>query len=64
MLHESKMSHKGEKALDFKLKKGTKICAARAGIVTALRKDSDKGGLKPENMSDGNYITITHSDGS
>ena len=29
-----------------------------------MRKDSDKGGLKPENMSDGNYITIQHSDKS
>ena len=62
--YESKMSHKGERALDFKLKKGTKICAARDGTVTALRNDSDKGGLKPENLADGNYITITHSDGS
>jgi murein DD-endopeptidase MepM/ murein hydrolase activator NlpD len=62
--YESKMSHKGERALDFKLKKGTKICAARDGVVTALRKDSDKGGLKPENLADGNYITITHGDGS
>jgi murein DD-endopeptidase MepM/ murein hydrolase activator NlpD len=62
--YESKMSHKGERALDFKLKKGTKICAARAGVVTALRKDSNNGGLKQENISDGNYITITHSDGS
>lgn len=62
--YESKLSHKGERALDFKLKKGTKICAARAGIVTALRKDSNKGGLKPENLADGNYVTITHNDGS
>jgi len=62
--YESNMSHKDERALDFKLKKGTKICAARDGIVTALRKDSDKGGLKPGNLSDGNYISITHSDGS
>ena len=36
--YESKMSHKGERALDFKLKKGTKICAARAGIVTCFKK--------------------------
>ncbi len=62
--YESKMSHKGERALDFKLKKGTRICAAREGVVTALREDSDKGGLKQENLSDGNYITILHSDGS
>jgi murein DD-endopeptidase MepM/ murein hydrolase activator NlpD len=62
--YESLFSHKGEKALDFKVKTGTKVCAARDGIVTATRKDSDKRGLKPENLSDGNYITIQHSDGS
>ena len=62
--YESMFSHKGEKALDFKVKTGTKVCAARDGIVTAVRKDSDKRGLKPENLSDGNYITIQHGDGS
>jgi murein DD-endopeptidase MepM/ murein hydrolase activator NlpD len=62
--YESMFSHKDEKALDFKVKKGTKICAARDGLVTGLRKDSDKGGLKPENLSDGNYVTIRHNDGS
>ncbi len=62
--YESKMSHKGERALDFKLKKGTRICAAREGMVTALREDSEKGGLKQENLSDGNYVSILHSDGS
>lgn len=62
--YDSKMSHKGEYALDFKVKKKTKICAARDGVVIASRKDSDKGGLKPENMSDGNHISIKHYDGS
>ena len=50
--------------MDFKVKKGTKICAARAGIVISVRKDSDKGGLKKENLSDGNYVSIQHNDGS
>jgi murein DD-endopeptidase MepM/ murein hydrolase activator NlpD len=62
--YDSKMSHKGELALDFKVKKKTKICAARDGVVIGAREDSDKGGLKPENMSDGNYISIQHYDGS
>jgi murein DD-endopeptidase MepM/ murein hydrolase activator NlpD len=62
--YESKMSHKGERALDFKVKKGTRVCAAREGIVIAAREDSDKGGLKTENLSDGNYISIQHNDGS
>ena len=62
--YESMFSHRGEKALDFKVKTGTKVCAARAGIVTAARKDSDKRGLKTKNLSDGNYIFIQHDDGS
>ncbi|HEV8283992.1 MAG TPA: M23 family metallopeptidase [Chitinophagaceae bacterium] len=62
--YDSKMSHKGEIALDFKVKQGTEIYAAREGVVTSLRKDSDKGGLKDENLSDGNFIIIQHSDGS
>ncbi|MEO6613806.1 MAG: M23 family metallopeptidase [Chitinophagaceae bacterium] len=62
--YESMFSHRGEKALDFKVKTGTKVCAARGGIVTAMRKDSDRRGLKQENLSDGNYIFILHEDGS
>ncbi len=62
--YDSKMSHKGEYALDFKVRRKTKICAARNGIVIASRGDSDKGGLKPENLSDGNYVSIQHADGS
>src|SRR5258705_865568 len=63
--YESKIfSHKNERALDFKVKKGTKVCAARAGVVISAREDSDKGGLKKENLTDGNYISIQHADGS
>src|SRR6185503_227927 len=63
--YESKIfSHKNERALDFKVKKGTKVCAARAGVVISVREDSDKGGLKKENLSDGNYVSIQHNDGS
>ncbi len=62
--YESLFSHHGEKALDFKVKKGTKICAARSGIVTSMHKDSNKGGLKKENLADGNFVIIQHSDGS
>src|SRR5436190_9362433 len=60
----SSFSHKGEYALDFKMKKGTKICAARPGVVIGLREDSDKGGLKPAMLSEGNYIIIQHADGT
>jgi murein DD-endopeptidase MepM/ murein hydrolase activator NlpD len=62
--YDSKMSHKGEYALDFKMKEGTKICAARKGVVVSARENSRKGGLKPEMLSEGNYIIIEHEDGS
>jgi len=60
----SKMSHREELSLDFKMKKGSKICAARSGWVIEARGDSDKGGLKEENLADGNYIIILHADSS
>lgn len=62
--YQSNLSHKGEYALDFKMKEGTKICAARSGVVVSIREDSDKGGLQPEMLSEGNYIIIEHADGS
>ncbi len=62
--YESMFSHKGSKALDFKVKNGTKVCAARGGVVVAARGDSDKRGLKQENLSDGNYVFVRHDDGS
>jgi murein DD-endopeptidase MepM/ murein hydrolase activator NlpD len=60
----SKFSHKGELSYDFKMSEGSPVCAAREGVVVGLRGDSDKGGLKEENLSDGNFVMIAHSDGS
>jgi murein DD-endopeptidase MepM/ murein hydrolase activator NlpD len=60
----SKMSHANELSFDFKMKKGTQICAARGGRVIATKSDSHKGGLKREFMNDGNHVTIQHADGS
>ena len=62
--YESMFSHKGYKAIDFKVRKGTLVCAARDGVVISARNDSDKGGLKKSNLSDGNYVSIQHDDGT
>lgn len=62
--YNSKMSHTKELSLDFKMKKGSTICAAREGVVIEIKKDSDVGGLKDEYLSQGNHIIIQHSDGS
>jgi Peptidase family M23 len=62
--YNSKMSHKSELSLDFKMKIGSPVCAARAGLVVAIKKDSEVGGLKDEYLSKGNHIIILHNDGS
>jgi murein DD-endopeptidase MepM/ murein hydrolase activator NlpD len=62
--YNSKLSHTNELSLDFKMKTGSKICAARGGVVTAIKEDSEVGGLKDEYLSQGNHIIIKHEDGS
>jgi hypothetical protein len=62
--YNSSMSHKSELSLDFKMHKGSKICAAREGVVEGMRKDSDVGGLKDDYLNEGNHVIIRHADGS
>ena len=60
----SKFSHKERAALDFKMKRGTTICAAREGIVVRVKKDGNKGGWNKKYRPFGNVIVIQHADGS
>jgi murein DD-endopeptidase MepM/ murein hydrolase activator NlpD len=60
----SSFSHKTDVALDFKLKSGTTVCAARGGVVYDLYEESNIGGAKDEYLDDGNYIMIRHNDHS
>jgi murein DD-endopeptidase MepM/ murein hydrolase activator NlpD len=60
----SRSSHKERAALDFKMKKGTKICAARDGVVIRLKEDGNKGGWNRKYRPYGNFLIIQHSDGS
>lgn len=62
--YNSKMSHSKELSLDFKMKPGSKICAARNGVVIAIKEDSDVGGLNNSYLNEGNHIIIRHDDGS
>lgn len=57
-------SHQERAALDFKMKRGTKIYAAREGVVVRVKEDSDRGGLNRKYRSDGNNIVIQHTDRS
>lgn len=60
----SSFSHQHELSFDFKMASGSTICAAREGVVVAVKEDSDRGGLKNEYLSDGNHVIIRHTDGS
>ena len=59
-------THKGSSqyAIDFMMDEGTKIYAARGGIVVKTKSDSNIHGYSKEFAKDGNYITIAHSDGT
>ncbi len=60
----SHFSHKERIALDFKMKKGTKIYAARDGVVIRVKEDSNKGGWNRKYRPFGNNIVIQHADSS
>ena len=60
----SSFTHRERAALDFKMKRGTKICAAREGVVVRAKEDGDRGGLKKKYRPYGNYVIIQHADSS
>ena len=59
-------THKGSSqyAIDFAMPEGTKVYAAREGVVVKCKSDSSSGGFEKRFSKDGNYITIAHSDGT
>lgn len=59
-----KKTHFGQSqyAVDFDLKKGTKVYAARDGIVVKTKSDSTKSGSTKNFNRFANYITIRHPD--
>ena len=58
----SAFSHKNRAALDFKMDRGTRILAAREGIVLRLKENGTTGGLNKKYRSQGNYVIIEHHD--
>jgi murein DD-endopeptidase MepM/ murein hydrolase activator NlpD len=60
----SAFSHKNRAALDFKMKRGTKVSAARDGIVIRVKEDGDRGGWNRKYRPYGNNIVIQHADGT
>jgi len=59
-------THKGSSAysIDFPMPIGTKIYAARDGLVIKTKSNSDRGGYDKKFASSGNYVRVMHSDGT
>jgi murein DD-endopeptidase MepM/ murein hydrolase activator NlpD len=57
-------SHRERAALDFKMKRGTRILAARGGVVVRVKEDGDRGGWNKKYRPYGNNVVIQHADGS
>lgn len=62
--YESFFSHTGDYAIDFKMKPGTKVCAARDGIVVFARESNIEGGIGKKYIGKGNGISVKHADGT
>jgi murein DD-endopeptidase MepM/ murein hydrolase activator NlpD len=58
------LTHRDRAALDFDMRRGSEITAAREGIVVRVKEDGDRGGLNKKYRAYGNNIVIHHSDGS
>ena len=62
--YRSKLSHRNRLALDFKMKKGSPVTAAREGIVTRVEESFKKGGTSKKYYGKANVVVIRHADGS
>jgi len=64
--YNGKRTHQGRDlyAVDFAMRKGTPVCAARAGVVADLKESSKIGGPDEKFRQDSNYICIAHDDGT
>lgn len=62
--YRSKFSHKNRLALDFKMKKGSLVTAAREGVVVRVEESFTKGGTNKKYLGKANMVVIRHADGS
>lgn len=62
--YNSRLSHRGRMALDFKMSKGTPVHAARSGVVVRVVDSFNRGGLSRSYFRRANMIVLLHSDGS
>ena len=62
--YKSSFSHKGRLNIDFMMKKGSDVTAARDGIVARVEERYTKGGVNKKYFRFANQVIVRHSDGS
>ena len=62
--YNGKFSHVDKYALDFRLRKGKLVCAARGGSVLKVIEHNNVGGPNIKYINNGNYIVLDHGDGT
>jgi murein DD-endopeptidase MepM/ murein hydrolase activator NlpD len=62
--YNSWFSHKGRLGLDFKMKTGSPILAARSGVVIRVQEGFKTGGANKKYYGKANSVVIRHDDGS
>lgn len=61
---DGSLSHRGKFAYDFPMKRGTPICAARAGLVVQVVDGFGEGGADDRFRDQVNKINVLHDDGT
>ncbi|RYY41499.1 MAG: M23 family metallopeptidase [Chitinophagaceae bacterium] len=62
--YNSWFSHKGRLGLDFKMKRGTPVLAAREGVVQRVVDSFSGNGLSKRYIGRANVVVVRHADGS
>ena len=64
--YNGQRTHEGrdQYAVDFAMRKGTPVCAARAGVVVDVKESSKTGGSSEKFRDKSNYVCIAHADGT
>lgn len=62
--YNSRFSHRGRLSLDFKMKTGSPVTAARSGVVVGVQESNTEGGASRKYFQKANYVSVRHSDGS
>ncbi|HEY0059843.1 MAG TPA: M23 family metallopeptidase [Flavisolibacter sp.] len=62
--YKSRFSHKGRLNIDFLMKKGSDVTAARGGVVVKVEERYTEGGINKKYFRFANQVIVRHSDGS